>query len=203
MLAMSNSRPGSQLKRQGLLGLCRPWLLCFLATLGAAPALAETGVAVEGASVALDDGVYELDARLTIELPEDARRAIAAGLTLQLDYEIEIERVRRYVPDAGVAQLVQGFELNYHALSQRYLVRNRNTGEQQDFGTLQAALDRLSEVRGLPLIDAALLEPGTKYDVRVRATLDLRSAPDTLGWLFFWTDDWSATSEWFEWTHRP
>ena len=37
--------------------------------------------------------------------------------------------------------LEQSYELSYHALSQRYLVRNLNTGEQQDFGTLQAALD--------------------------------------------------------------
>ena len=53
--------------------------------------------------------------------------------------------------DAGVAALEQRYELSYHALSQRYLVRNLNTGEQQDFGTLQAALDRLGEVRGLPV----------------------------------------------------
>lgn len=202
MLAMSNSRHRPPRKPQGLPGRCRQWLLCFVATLGAVPAWAATSVVVDSASVALDDGVYELGAELKIELPEDARRAIVAGLTLQLDYEIEIERVRRYIPDADVAALVQSFELNYHALSQRYLVRNLNTGEQQDFGTLQAALDRLSEVRGLPLLDATLLEPGTKYDLRVRAVLDLRSAPDTLGWLYFWTDDWSATSEWFEWTHR-
>jgi hypothetical protein len=199
---MSNSRHRPPREQQGLLGRCCPWLLCFIATLGTAPAWGATRVVVESASVALDDGVYELGAELEIELPEDARRAIVAGLSLKLDYEIEIERVRRYIPDADVAALMQSFELNYHALSQRYLVRNRNTGEQQDFGTLQAALDRLSEVSGLPLLDAALLEPGTKYDLRVRAVLDLRSAPDTLGWLFFWTDDWSATSEWFEWTHR-
>ena len=44
--------------------------------------------------------------------------------------------------DASVAALEQRYELSYHALSQRYLVRNLNTGEQQDFGSLQAALER-------------------------------------------------------------
>ena len=164
--------------------------------------MADTRLEVTTASVALDDGVFELDARLDIGIPEAGRRAIEAGLTLELDYQIEIARMRRYLPDAAVASLQQRFELSYHALSQRYLVRNLNTGEQYDHGTLQAALDRLAEVRGLPLLDSSLLEPGSNYEFRVRAELTLRTAPDTLSWLLFWADDWSATSEWYAWTLR-
>jgi len=201
MLVMSNSSRVQPSHWHGSLGFRATWLLCFLATL-AAPAFADTRLDVTGASVAIDDGVYELDARLDLRVPEEGRRAIEAGLTLDLDYQIEIARVRRYLPDAGVASLQQRFELSYHALSQRYLVRNLNTGEQQDFGSLQASLDRIAEVRGLPLLDSSLLEPGTTYEFRVRAELRLQTAPDTLGWLLFWTDDWSATSEWFAWTLR-
>ena len=36
-----------------------------------------------------------------------------------------------------------------------------------------------------------------------RAVLGLNTAPDVLGWLLFWTDDWSADSEWYEWPLRP
>jgi hypothetical protein len=201
MLVMSNSSLMPRTVRQKRRGFHGAWVLCFLATL-AFPAVAETRVEVSNASVALDDGVYELEAALELDLPEDARRAIEAGLTLHLEYEIEIARVRRYLPDEGVANLVQTFELSYHALSQRYLVRNLNTGEQYDHGTLQAALDRLSEVRGLPLLDSSLLQPGSTYELSVRADLKLRTAPDTLSWLLFWADDWSATSEWYQWTLR-
>jgi hypothetical protein len=201
MLVMSNSSLELCRERQRSRGFRGGWLLCFLATL-AWPAHADTKLAVTDAAVAIDDGVYELDARLELGLPEQARRAIDAGLTLHLRYDIEVARVRRYVPDAEVASLEQSHELSYHALSQRYLVRNLNTGEQQDFGTLQSALDSLAEVRGLPLLDSGLLEPGSSYEFRVRAVLTLRSAPDTLSWLLFWTDDWSATSEWYAWTLR-
>jgi hypothetical protein len=201
MLVMSNRNPVPRRKGRRTFGLRGTWLLGFLATF-ALPALAETSVAVTSASVAPDDGVLELDARVEMSLPDDARRAIDAGLTLRLTYDIEINRVRRYWPDEGVASLQQSLELSYHALSQRYLVRNLNTGEQLDFGTLQAALDRLAEVRGLPLLDSLLLERGSTYDIRVRAQLTLRSAPDSLSWLLFWTDDWSAESEWYAWTLR-
>jgi len=201
MLVMSNSRRVPRPQRQGSLGFRAVWLLCFLATI-AAPALADTRLEVTGASVSLDEGVYQLDASVDLAIPEAGRRAIEAGLTLEFDYQIDIARVRRYFPDAEVASLQQSFELSYHALSQRYLLRNLNTGEQQDFGTLQASLDRLAQVRGLPLIDSLLLEPGSLYEFRVRAELNLRTAPDTLSWLLFWTDDWSATSKWYAWTLR-
>jgi hypothetical protein len=204
MLAMSNTRDRTS-RIDGLLGgLPLVWGLCFFATLLAAiPARAATSVEVVGASLELDEGVYGLDADLAIRLPGDARRAIDAGLTLRLRYEIEIDRVRRYMFDAEVATLEQNFEVTYHALSQRYLLRNLNSGEQEDYGNLIAALDALSTVRGLPLLDASLLKKGLPYSVRVRAVLTLRSAPDTLSWLLFWTDDWSASSEWYEWTLRP
>ena len=178
-------------------------LLCFLATLIAPAAFAEARLVIRSASVALDEGVYELNARLDLALPEDARKAIDAGVTLRLDYEIEISRVRSYLPDDGIASLVQSYELQYHALSQRYLLRNLNTGEQQDFGTLSAALERLSDVRGLPVIDAALVREGPTYEVRIRAVLDMGTVPDALSWLLFWTDDWGASSKWYSWTLRP
>lgn len=201
---MSNTRHRTSHSDGPFGGFALAWLLCFFATmLVVVPARADTTVDVAGASLALDEGVYGLDADIEIRLPGGARRAIDAGLTLRLTYEIEIARVRRYMFDAEVAALEQKFEVAYHALSQRYLLRNLNSGEQQDFGNLTAALDALSSVRGLPLIDASLLKEGLPYAVRVRAVLTLRSAPDTLSWLLFWSDDWSASSEWYEWTHRP
>jgi hypothetical protein len=204
MLAMSNTRHRTSHPDRPFGGFPLIWVLCFFATLlVATPARAATSVEVVGASLVLDEGVYGLDADLDIRLPGGARRAIEAGLPLRLRYEIEIARVRRYMFDAEVAALEQNFEVTYHALSQRYLLRNINSGEQEDYGNLAAALDALSTVRGLPLLDASLLQKGVPYAVRVRAVLTLRSAPDSLSWLLFWTEDWSASSEWYEWTRRP
>ena len=200
---MSNSlcpsRRGTlQLLRQGVM-----LLVCFLATVVAPAAVAASRVEIRSASLSLDQDVYELDARAQIGLPEDARKAIVAGLALRLDYEIELSRVRRYMLDATIASLVQSYELSYHALSQRYLLRNLNTGEQQDFGTLQSALDRLGDVRAVPVIDAALVLAGPSHEVNLRAVLHMSTVPDALKWLLFWSDDWSATSDWYTWPLRP
>ena len=202
---MSNSKPVScrrvpQLLRRGVM-----LLMCFLATAAISPVLAESRAVVRSASLTLDSAqdVYELNAKVDIALPEDARKGIEAGLTLRFVYEIVLSRVRGYWPDANVAELEQAYELSYHALSQRYLLRNLNTGEQQDFGSLQAALEQLGDVRGLPVIDADLVKDDGRYEVSLRAVIDLSTTPAALQWLLFWTDDWSAASEWFTWPLRP
>ncbi len=154
---MSHSPIATRCKRPRYKRL-RAWLfLCFIATLSVAPAHAKTHLLIRSAQATIEEDVYRLDTRLDLRLPDDARKAIEAGLTLRLAYQIEVTRVRRILPDPTVASLEQRFELSYHALSQRYLVRNLNTGEQQDFGTFPAAIDRLSELRGLPVLDRTLL----------------------------------------------
>jgi Domain of unknown function (DUF4390) len=195
----------TMLRKPPFLARYAAWLaLCFIATT-AAPARAadEARLVLREASATIDEGVYELDAKLDLTLPEGARKAVESGLTLRLTYEVSVDRVRRYMPDAGIAALEQRYEVSYHALSQRYLVKNLNTGEQQDFGSLQGALDRITELRGLPVLDTALVSDGPVYQGRIRAVLGMNTAPDVFGWLLFWTDDWSAESEWKTWTLRP
>jgi hypothetical protein len=197
---MSDSRGRDAVKAPFLALPALAWLLCLFATL--APATAEARdprVVVRDVQVVLDEDVFELDARAEITLPADARRAVESGLTLKLTYQIVIDRVRRYMVDAEVAVLEQRYEVSYHALSQRYLARNLNTGVQQDFGSLQAALDHIGTLRGVPLIDVALLADDARYEGRVRAVLDLDTAPDAFGWLLFWADDWNAESDWKSW----
>jgi hypothetical protein len=201
---MSNSHRLTRREMPPLLRAGVLLLLCFLATM-APEAGAAARAAVRSAALTLDttEDVYDLSAKVDLSLPDDARKGIEAGLTLRLAYQIELYRVRRYMPDAAIAELEQVNELSYHALSQRYLVRNLNTGEQQDFGSLQAALEALGDLRGLPVIDADLVEKGPEYEARLRAIIDLSTTPDALKWLLFWSDDWSATSEWYSWPLRP
>lgn len=154
---------------------------------------------VRSASVELDEGVYYLDAWLEYRLSGEAREALDAGIALTIDIEVEFLRVRRFWFDGTEADLRQTYELQYHALSERYLVLNRNTGEQRGFANLFSALNFLGRVTQLPLIDAALLEPDETYDIRIRTILSTEDLPGPLRLLTFWRRDWSLRSEWYEW----
>jgi hypothetical protein len=173
--------PATRSRKRPCLARSALWAaLCFLATIGAdVAAAADSRLTLREVRSTIDEGVYELDAKLEIQLPEDARKAVEAGLTLTLTYEVEVSRERRFMLD------------------------DLNTAEQQDFGSLQAALDRVGDLRGLPVLDTALIGDDAVYRGRIRAVLGLNTAPDVLGWLLFWTDDWSATSDWKSWTLQP
>jgi hypothetical protein len=147
-----------------------------------------------------DTAVYLLNLTIQFDVPEGAKHAVREGVPLTLDIEIALNRSRRYWLDDTVATLEQHYELVYHALSERYLVRNLNSGEQASFATLDAALDELRVVEDLPILDRALLDSGERYEINVRAGLDVRTMPDTLRFVLFWTDDWRQRSEWYTWS---
>ena len=158
---------------------------------------------IRSASVELRAGVYYLDALIDIELNEEAGEALTKGVSLAFELQIEVQRKRRFWLDKLYADLKQRYELHYHALSQRYIVRNTNTGEQQGFTALDAALASLGDISSLPIIDETLIEPDETYEIRIRAVLDNKSIPGALRLFFNWFVDWRMTSEWLTWQLSP
>ena len=122
-----------------------------------------------------------------------------AGFTLTIELQVELIRVRRWYIDDMEAELAIRYELEYHPLSQRYVVRNLNSGEQDSFATLYSALNNLGRVQGLPLIDDTVLEADSSYRVRARALLQTRQYSAPIRMLFFWRGQWQLESKWFEW----
>jgi hypothetical protein len=154
---------------------------------------------VRSASTRIDDGVHTLDARLQLVLSSEALDALTSGVPLTIELQMELIRVRRFVWDDAAAQLVVRFQLEYRPLSQRYIVHNLNSGDQDSFATLYSALNNLGRIQGLPVIDDALLERSEDYRIRVRAMLQTQQYPAPLRLLFFWRSEWQLQSEWFEW----
>ncbi len=181
-------------------------LLAALAMLTGATGLAQGNIEREGyfevrsAATDLTEGVHLLDARLQLVLSSEALAALNSGVPLTIELQLQIIRVRRFYMDALDAELAVRFELEYRPLSQRYIVRNLNSGDQDSFATLYSALNNLGRVQNLPIIDDALLTPGKTYRVRARAMLQTKQYSAPLRMLFFWRSQWQLQSEWFEWT---
>ena len=143
--------------------------------------------------------VHTLDARLQLVLSSEALDALSSGVPLVIELQLELIRARRFWWDDAEADLAVRHELEYRPLSQRYIVRNINSGDQDSFATLYSALNNLGRIQGLPVIDDALLQPGEDYRVRLRAMLQTQQYPAPLRLLLFWRDEWQLKSEWFEW----
>ncbi len=158
---------------------------------------------VRSADLDLKDGVYRLNARMSLPIGDAVKRGLTDGVPLTLEVDLTIERVRHFLPNADVATLTQRYHLQYNAVSARYILRNDNSGQQESLPTVDAALERLSTVRGLPVLDKSLVAGGRSYEVNVRAKVDYGAVPPTLRILMFWVSEWHRESDWYTWTLLP
>lgn len=178
-----------------------PALAALLLACSAAGAQ-DGGFEVRSAAARLVDGVYFVDARIDLELSDRALEALDSGVALTIQLQIEVIRKRAFLPDALVAELRQDTTLSYEPLTQRYVVRNLNSGQQQSYATLFSALSSLGRVSGLPVIDAALLARNAGHRMRLRVVLDQDTLPGPLRLIAFWSSGFRLVSEWYGWTLR-
>jgi hypothetical protein len=158
---------------------------------------------VRSADLQLKDGVYHLNVHMDLPVGDAVRRGLADGVPLTVELDLDIERVRQMLPNSRVAELTQRYHLQYNAVSARYVLRNDNSGQQESLSTIDAAIERLSEVRGLPALDKALISADRRYEASVRAKLDYGSVPFSLRVVMFWVNDWHRESDWYTWTLQP
>ena len=154
---------------------------------------------VRSASTQVVNGVHTLDARLQLVLSSEALAALESGVTLKIEMQMQVIRVKRFLVDSVEAELIKEYELEFRPLSQRYIVKNVNSGDQDSFATLYSALNSLGRVQGMPVIDDALLQPDRSYRLRLRAMLNTQQYPAPLRLIFFWRGQWQLQSEWYEW----
>jgi hypothetical protein len=184
------------------------WLTCALLALGVGtrPLRAdglEGRFEVRSADLQLKDGVYHLNARIDLPVSDAVRRGLAEGVPLTLELALDIERVRQLLPNSRVAELTQRYHLQYNAVSARYVLRNDNSGQQESLSSIDAAIEQLSEIRSLPVLDKALITPDRRYEASVRAKVDYGTVPFSLRVLMFWVSDWHRESDWYTWTLQP
>ena len=157
------------------------------------------GIEVRNALTRLQAGVWFLDADIDYRLNEATLEALENGLALDIVLTIRLTQRRRLIWDPQFAELKQHYQLQFHALTERYIVRNLNSGEQVTYASLVAALAALGTVRSLPVIDDALLSRGERYDVAFRAVVDIKELAGPLAVITFLWNDWRIAGDWVQW----
>ncbi len=166
-------------------------------------AAGENSPPIHDVRILLVEGVYRLGARVEFRLNDTVREALENGVPLVLELQIQVVRERELLWPEIIAELRQRFSLRYHALSQRYLVRNFNTGVLQSFRFLDDALRAIGNIYDLPLLDANLLKKDGDYRVRLRSQLDIESLPTPMRLWAYLDSDWRLNSGWYEWPLSP
>ena len=155
---------------------------------------------VRSAYVNVDGGVFQLNARMVFPLNDDIRSALKDGVTLYFDLQALVERRRRYWLDATVVDITLRRELSWHEVSERFVVRDVERGELENFTSLDQALQAIGSVDNWPVVVEPQLDADGSYEIRVRASVRRGSMPDALRTLIWWSDSWHRSSEWYSWS---
>jgi hypothetical protein len=194
MLRVGLTADGS--RRGALLAACAIALAAW--SLSAADAL-DGVLEVRAAYVNIEKGVFLLHARVEYPLSPAIRNALRDGVTLSFDLDARVDRERRFWFNANIVDLTLRRELTYHAVSDRYIVRDTRSRDQQSFSTIDEALDYLGKVDAWPILVEPQLDGGS-YTISVRAGMRRGHLPASLRAILFWTDDWARVSDWYTWS---
>ena len=153
------------------------WLRCAVVALLACVALAVSAQEPEVREAALrtvEDGLV-LDADFEFELTPRLAEVLQNGVPLYFVVEFEMTRRRWYWFDDKASARQLQLRLSYHALSRQYRLA---TGPlQQNFATLDEALNVLKHVRNWLVVDRTVSFSDADYDAAVRLRLDTTLLP--------------------------
>ena len=184
--------------RPSLIVLVAALVFALAGTLALADAL-DGALEVSSAYVNFDKGVIQLYARVEYPLNPAIKEALQDGVTLTFDVEARVDRVRHLWFDSNVVDLTLRRELAYHVVTDRFVVRDVRSGDQESFDTLREALAYLGKVDNWPILVEPQLDGG-RYIISVRAGVRRGKLPASLRALLFWTDDWQRVSKWYSWS---
>jgi len=149
---------------------------------------------------ATEDGVV-LAADFAFELNPRLAEAVTNGVPLYFAVEFELTRPRWYWFDEKAAAKRLQLRLSYHALSRYYRL---STGVlQQNYATLEEALNVLRRVRNWQVVDRGTAIADATYDAAVRMRLDVTLLPKPFQLSALTSRDLNLESPWKRFNFRP
>lgn len=161
---------------------------------------ADGAFSVESIATELVDGVYRLNTDIEYALSDVLLDALANGIELVLEVDVEIVRERAWWFSEDIASISLRHQLAYYPLSRMYVVRSLNTGVQSTFPSLYSALHAVGHLRSFPLLDASLLDPAETYQARLRARVLPEELPLPLRARAYIDSQWRPSSDWYTWS---
>ena len=169
------------------------WLLPF-------SAYAEDPVTeVIDAEITLLNDHYVISADMIYQLSKRATSALQSGVPLFWSIQIQLLQHRPILWDKTILNTEIHYRLQYQALLNVYKLQNLTSGETYNFSTLYAALDLMSAIRDIALIEKSKISAKEDYvyALKIKFIGDLLPLP--LRPLAYIDKQWFLSSDWTLW----
>ncbi len=139
-----------------------------------------------------------LTTSLSAELDEFMKEALKGGVPLTFRFKIRLTRKGSILGEKLVRTEKLVHVLQYNPVKQLYRFTGDGYSEPQERSTKDEteALNWMKGVQKWPLYPLEKLREGTRYRVRVMATLDSVELPSVFGYLFFFTSIFNSETPW-------
>lgn len=189
---------------QGIANL-RKWLAALAAgavlLLPGAPAHAADEIEITDARLASSEDGVVLSADFAFELKPRLVEVVNNGIPLYFLVEFELTRPRWYWFDDKAAVRRIQLRLSYHPLSRLYRL---STGVlQQNYNTLEEALNVLRRVRNWQVVERVSSLTDANYEAALRMRLDLTLLPKPFQLSAITSREFNLDSSWKRFTFRP
>lgn len=170
------------------------WVCFFSESLWAS----EYATQVHNVKVELVADSYELNADLNFQLSPVAKEALHRGIALTWTLLVKIEE-KGEVWNHTVQSLGMDYQIQNHALLNLYSLKRLSTGERSVFSTLAGALNSLSKIRRMPVLDKLLVRLDKQYSIAVKVKFKRESLPIPLRPFSYFDAQWALSSQWTLW----
>ncbi|HLX79447.1 MAG TPA: DUF4390 domain-containing protein [Burkholderiales bacterium] len=175
-------------------------LLCAFALGAVAAAACADEIEVADAHLSATEDGLVLAADFAFELNPRLAEVITNGVPLYFVVEFELTRPRWYWFDEKAAVKRMQVRLSYHALSRHYRL---STGVlQQNYQTLEEALNVLRRVRNWQVVDRGAGLTDAAYEASVRMRLDVTLLPKPFQLSALTSRDLNLESPWKRFSFR-
>lgn len=145
------------------------------------------------------DDFYFIDADVHLELSEDARDAVESGVPLRFSFDFQVSRPRRLMWDQQILALRRSYQLERHALANKYVVTDLVAQRRAVLTSIDDALEELGRLRNITIGKANDLLPKYALHGRMQAQLDIEALPAPLRPIAYLSPSWHLKSSWHNW----
>ena len=161
--------------------------------------LAHAGnITIEDASLIDKNGSYVVTSKMHFLFSDAAIEALESGVGLHVEFNLNINRSRRYIWDKRIFSLSKRLKIERHALTERYIVTDQLDQRRRLYESIDSAVEGLNEMSDIPIASLSELRQGD-YTMALRARLDIEALPAPLRPIAYISPAWRMSSEWFEW----
>lgn len=152
-----------------------------------------SGVSIETES---NEKWLKLNANLNFRLSPVAKEALQKGIDLTWTILIKIEQEKLFW-NVVVEERKIKVKIKHHTLLSLYGVDYNGVNDM--FSTLSAALNAVSKIRHLAIVDKQLIRPDNKYQVAVKVLFNREALPIPLRPISYFDSQWALSSQWVVW----